>query len=518
MPSPSPLPAPDGFDWSRTPLGPEAGWSEALRAAVRAATGAVPAGTAPTAPAILDAIYTATPLGLSVWDTQFRFVRINDRLAEMNGLPPEAHIGRTPLEILPDIGGVEEVIARWREILRTGEPWLDVEVVGVTPAMPGRQRSWNEHFFPIREGGEIVGIGAVVEETTERRRIESALTASEARFREFAEASSDVLWLHNIDTAEFEYLSRSLRKIFQIDADTSDLPGSRTVAFSWLDAIVPEDREAARTALAQVRQGKRITHDFRARLPSGKVRWLKNTAFPLRDADGRVRRIGGIAQDVTEEREAAQRLEMLIAELQHRTRNLMGVVQALAESTLDTSGDLAEFRAAFSARIAALARVQALLSRLEGLERIPFDQLLLTELNAFGALPEDDPRVRIDGPCGIPLRSSGVQILALAVHELITNSIKYGALSQPDSSLAVTWHLLPPDGGERERLCVDWVERGVRMPPATEAARMGQGRELIERAVPYQLGATSSFALADDGVRCTIVLPVSNRLPQAEAA
>lgn len=517
---PAPVDAVIGaFDWSATPLGAAEHWSPTLRAAVIESL--APAGDAtvpvPTAAAALDALFDAAPLGLGLWDRELRFVRVNASLAQMNGLPPEAHLGHTPRELLPEIGGIDALEERWRAIIATGEPWFDVEVHGGTPANTDKERSWREHFFPIRNGDAIVGLGAVVEETTERDRVEAALRASEARFREFAEASSDVLWLYNLDRANFAYLSPALRKLYGVAATSGR---GAPLAFDWSAAIVAEDRALAAATLDRVRRGERVTHDFRARIPgSGKVRWLKNTAFPLREPDGRISHVGGIAQDVTEERDTAARLQMLVGELQHRTRNLMGVIQAVAESTLEASDSLADFERAFSARIDALSRVQQLLSRIEGLERVGFDQLLRSELAAFGALPDDDSRVSLAGPRGIPLRSGGIQTLALALHELITNSLKYGALSQPGATLSVRWALLPPAPGERPRLRFDWEERGVVMRATADAPpRVGQGRDLIERAVPYQLEATVDYALTPDGVRCAMVLPLSHTLAKDAAA
>ncbi|USI74764.1 sensor histidine kinase [Sphingomonas morindae] len=503
------------FDWSHTPLGPVEHWSEPLRAAVTDALRDRRVATTPSPAAALDALFSAAPLGLAIWDRDLRFVRVNASLAEMNGLSPEAHIGRTPKELLPGIEGLDALMARWREILATGEAWHDVEVFGQTPAAPSRARSWTEHFFPIRSGAEIVGIGAVVEETTERRRMEAALRASEARLRDFAEASSDILWLRNVETREFEFLGAPLRKLFGEDAGGGDVSDPARIE-AIIEAIVAEDRAAAADAIREVRQGHQRTHSFRVRLPGRTgTRWFRNTAFPLRDADGVVRRIGGITQDVTEERETAQRLQMLIGELQHRTRNLMGVVQAIAESTLASSTGLEAFAASFSARIAALSRVQNLLSRLEGLERIGFDELLRSELSAFGALPEEDGRVSLDGPPAVALRSSGIQTLALALHELITNATKYGALSQPGARLAIAWQLLRPAGDTRAWLRISWTERGVRIPD--HAGRSGQGRELIEEAVPYQLGARVQFGFAADGLRCVIELPLSRAATAPDA-
>ena len=499
-----------GFDWSQTPLGPAELWSDELRRSVDAALGDRGKTAAPAPAAMLDALFRSAPVGLAIWDRDFRFARVNNCLAQMNGLSVDDHLGRRLPDLLPDIAGLEQLLDQWQEILGGGKSMLNVEVFGATPGSDG-QRSWNEHFFPIRLGDEIVGIGAVVEETTERRRAEAALKASEARFREFAEASSDILWLRNTEDAKFEFLSKTLRALFAQGGAAEDDDGAQ---FDWLDAIIPEDRDVALAELREALKGKRVTHSFRARIPgSSRIRWLKNTAFPLYDPDGIIRRIGGIAQDVTEEQETEQRLRMLIAELQHRTRNLMGVVQAVAESTLEASSSLEAFEAAFAARIAALSRAQNLLSRLEGLERIRFDELLRTELNAFGALPGDDPRVTLDGPTGIKLRSGSIQTLALALHELTTNSLKYGALSQPDARLDVRWNTLAPDAGGRVRLAIAWTEQGVAMPARAIAPVRGQGRELIEIGLAHQLDAEVRYSLTDDGVACTITLPIFQAQP-----
>ena len=109
------------------------------------------------------------------------------------------------------------------------------------------------------------------------------------------------------------------------------------------------------------------------------------------------------------------------------------------------------------------------------------------------------------------LRSSTVQPLALAIHELITNAVKYGALKDPDGHLHVRWHCQPDDDG-RPWLHVDWRETGVTMPDDdAPAPGGGAGRELIERALPYQFGARTTYALTPDGVHCTVAMPISTR-------
>ena len=203
-------------------------------------------------------------------------------------------------------------------------------------------------------------------------------------------------------------------------------------------------------------------------------------------------------------------------------------MRGVTDRTLATSETLDDFRTRIRERLAALGRVNALLSRLEEGHRITFDQLLQAELTAHGVVDEagEGPQATLRGLKGIRLRSATVQTFALAIHELTTNALKYGALSRPEGHLEVTWSLEPGEGGER-RLHVDWRETGVSVvhPDGATAAgtvdgmpgpcRTGYGRELIERALPYQLRAQTNYALTAEGVRCTIIVPVSSTLDLA---
>jgi len=142
---------------------------------------------------------------------------------------------------------------------------------------------------------------------------------------------------------------------------------------------------------------------------------------------------------------------------------------------------------------------------------VTFDELLAVELSALGH-PSGSDRVTLQGPNGISLRSSAVQTFAMALHELATNAVKYGALGQPGGRLSVTWYLDRAETGKPPRLHVDWLESGVDMPPVDARAQGGgTGRTLIERALPYQIGATTNFNMTPSGVHCSISLPVSSQ-------
>lgn len=133
----------------------------------------------------IEAIYQCAPVGLSVLDADLRFVRINQRLAEINGIPVEAHIGHTMRELLPDLADATE--QRLRPVLKTGNPCLSVEISGCTPAQPGVQRTWLESFLPLNDGDRIIGINIVCEEITDHKRIETERQKAEEFLRQAKE-------------------------------------------------------------------------------------------------------------------------------------------------------------------------------------------------------------------------------------------------------------------------------------------------------------------------------------------
>ncbi|OGP94084.1 MAG: hypothetical protein A2157_03615 [Deltaproteobacteria bacterium RBG_16_47_11] len=119
----------------------------------------------------LETIYDSAPVGLCVFNSQLTYRRINKRMAEINGVLPEDHIGRTPWEVVPDLADQAEGVLR--QIIETGKPVLNVEISGETPAQQGVLRTWLEHWLPLKDtAGNVIGVNVVAEEITERKRAE----------------------------------------------------------------------------------------------------------------------------------------------------------------------------------------------------------------------------------------------------------------------------------------------------------------------------------------------------------
>ncbi len=354
--------------------------------------------------------------------------------------------------------------------------------------------------------GQQTGTFKIAQDVTERVQTEAALRESEERLRQFGEATHDVLWMRDAQTLQWLYLTPAFEEIYGLKRDEA-LEGDNFD--NWLGMILEEDRAKVIDAFERVRRGEHVTLDYRVRRPSdASIRYLRNTKFPITDSNGTIKLIGGVGHDLTELHETELRLQVLVGELQHRTRNLMAVVLAASDKTHDSSSDLADFRHRFRDRLEALSRTQAVLSRLTEPDRVTFDQLLESELEAVGGAEHE---VTADGPKGVRLRSSTVKTLAMALHELATNSVKYGALSQPSARLKIQWEFAGRGDDAAPRLHIDWRETGVAMPADLSAsASGGHGRHLIERALPYQLDAKTTFEILPDGMHCTISLPVSS--------
>ncbi|MEG3166154.1 PAS domain-containing protein [Sphingomonas sp. PB2P19] len=363
----------------------------------------------------------------------------------------------------------------------------------------------------LRNSGVPVGENHFVgssTDVTDLLEAQQRVMESEARFRQFSDASTNILWIRNAATMRMEFASPAFDTIYGIAGPER---GGDPSLRNWARLIEPQDRKRVLRNFKRIRAGERVEQEFQFRRASdGALGWMHNTDFPLFDGTGKVAWVAGLGADITDAKEAVDRQGVLVAELQHRTRNLIAVVRSLSDRTLGNSGSLEDFGKRFRLRLSALSRVQGLLSHLAAGERVMFDELLRTELAAHGLIDGAANKVTLDGPAGVPLRSGSVQTLALGLHELATNAVKYGAFMAPNGHLTVRWHVEPESGDEPPRLHVEWQESGVEMPLVAVPARGGgYGRELIERALPYQLKAKTTYELGDDGVRCTIAVPIS---------
>ena len=351
--------------------------------------------------------------------------------------------------------------------------------------------------FPITDAtGRVSLIGGVGHDLTELRE-------TELRLQVLMEGIPQLVW-RAVDGGHWTWASPQWTDFTgQEEADSHD--------FGWLAALHPDDRDMAREVWSRAIERGGLEVEYRlCSIRQGEYRWVQSRATPVRNAAGDIVEWLGTSTDIEDLRALQGRQQVLVQELQHRTRNLITVVGALSAQTMKGATSLGDFDREFGHRLAALSRVQGLLSHLSAGKRIAFDELLRSELDALGASQD---RFTLDGPPGVPLRSATVQTFSLALHELATNALKYGALAVPGGHLFVSWSLSGAVGAE-PRLQVDWRESGVALTQVVDRrSGGGYGRELIVRALPYQLGADTTYEITGDGVHCTIDVPISEVQP-----
>lgn len=333
-----------------------------------------------------------------------------------------------------------------------------------------------------------------------RAQAEAALRVSEERFAQFAKASSDALWIRNADTLAMEYVSPAMRAIYGIESDAflGDVK-------KWAAHVVPDDRDLALAHLARAKGGESVVHEFRIQRPAdGSFRWIRDTDFPLLDAHGHIQRIGGIAQDVSEAKLAAEHQGVLLAELQHRVRNIMAMIRSVVARTGERAESVADYAEVMMGRLLALARVQALLTRGANVE-VSIAAMVRDEVSAQA---QHQGQYQLEGP-DIALAPKAAEVLTLAVHELATNALKYGALSVPDGKVTVRWSVF--EKRDLSWLSFDWSEQGAprrATTPSDEPRRRGFGSELVEGRIPYELKGTGKVSIGLDGARCHLEFPL----------
>jgi PAS domain S-box-containing protein len=434
-------------------------------------------------PALLEAITrSATDYAIITLDASRRVTSWNSGASVLLGWSPDEIVGQsgdlifTPEDRAEDAPGNE--IRQAQTLGRAEDERWHLRKDG--------SRFWGSGVMVPLKGED--GYLKIMRNRTQERQAELAVKQSEKRFRTLAEHIPQLVWrsarLGNRTWPSpqwIEYTGQSAQE---------------SIGLGWLDAVHPQDRELTLEAWHEAeRTGQLYVEHRTRRAADGEYRWFQTRATRLTSPDDGEVEWFGTSTDVHDMRRALERQEVLTRELHHRVRNLLGIVTSIARQTLKRSRSLEEFESRFTNRIAALSRVQALVSRSESSE-IALRDLIEAEVSAHA--PEADGRVVIEGP-QVKLHEKASETLALAVHELATNAVKYGALAGSQGRLRVCWSVKP------DVLEMEWHESGVEKPPST-AAR-GYGRELIEVALPFALGATTRLEFLADGIYCSIKLP-----------
>ncbi|ACA21139.1 signal transduction histidine kinase [Methylobacterium sp. 4-46] len=365
-------------------------------------------------------------------------------------------------------------------------------------ALPDRANQVSVALFVIA-GGLVLLFGATLRIAVERysEAVQQA-EASERRLRLALDAG-------RLGTAWFDAVRR-VGGWSEAVARMLGLPAAqREVTYEqWLAIVLPEDRSLAEAALqdALAHPDGYYQAEYRIRRPSGEVRTLEFRGTVMRDDEGRAVRLEGVAGDVTERARHEQRQRELLHELDHRVRNILTVVQALAAQTARTASSLPSFTETFSNRLSALAATHALLTEAQW-HGVDLHKVVEAEVMPYQNAGQ--PRVIIEGAY-VTIPAPLVTPIGLVLHELTTNAVKYGALSGEAGTVRVCWTLttLP-----EVRLQLTWQE--VDGPPVVTPTRSGFGSRLIRRLVQDELKGDARLEYRPDGLLFEVSFPFDSQ-------
>ncbi len=266
-------------------------------------------------------------------------------------------------------------------------------------------------------------------------------------------------------------------------------------------AVHPDDRHITPSFYAMADQQDWFPVEYRILKPDGSVRWLAGGAEVVaRRPDGRAARLVNVIGDVTDRKLAEQHTELVMRELTHRAKNLLAVILSIATQTGRNAHSVEEFHDRFTARLQGLAASHDLLV-LRSWQGASIREIVNSQLGPFVGAGSD--RLRRSGP-EVLVTPRAAEAIGLALHELATNAVKYGALSGPDGTVSIEWMWVP---GSRD-LQLRWTEHGG--PKVTPPARKGFGHIVCERVVAELLGGTVSMEFAPEGARWQLTIPADH--------
>ncbi len=332
-----------------------------------------------------------------------------------------------------------------------------------------------------------------LEREAERRNLD--LTRSEDRLRFMVKAGRFGTW--SLDLSEKRLVASELCK------ENFGRPGDEPFGYDDLLAAVADvDRERMQeTVRASIEHHQDYDIEYRVVTPKGETRWLQIRGQTYYRADGRPISMAGVSIDITERKRGEEQRSLLAAELNHRVKNSMATMQSIAFQTMRNSATMEEAQEALGARLQSLAAAHDVLTR-ENWEGATLAEVVEGALTPFqtGA----GKRFTTGGP-DVRLTPRWALAFVLALHELATNAVKYGALSGEQGRVILNWDIV--DGSKPDRLWLRWEEIGG--PKVTPPTRTGFGTRMIERALAAELGGgTAEIEYRPRGVVFTLEAPL----------
>jgi len=354
---------------------------------------------------------------------------------------------------------------------------------------------WRKPHYPAEH--ELRALDVLARQAAdliERFQVETALRESEQRLR----------WLASIvESTHDPIVSTDIKRIITTWNKAAELLfgyASEEVIGQPIAILIPPDRHGEEHTIFQ-----RITHEERLenyetvrKRKDGSSVDVSLTISPVKDAEGKIAGASAIFRDITGRKRAEEREKMLMAELDHRAKNVLARVDMVVVSSRNASNSVDEFTRSLKGRIQSMAAAHALLSQ-KGWNGVGLEALVRNQLAPYAAAGN----IAIRGT-DVMLTPAAVQAMGMVLHELVTNAAKYGGLSVPTGRVTVSWDI-KPNGNVAANLVLEWREVGG--PPPSAKTQSGYGTRLIRDLVPHELGGTVDLEFAAEGVSCRIGFP-----------
>jgi PAS domain S-box-containing protein len=269
-------------------------------------------------------------------------------------------------------------------------------------------------------------------------------------------------------------------------------------------ALHPDDRHLVQKFHELADKQDTFTSEYRVVWPDGTTLWLRGRGQVIaRAPDGKAERMVSIVTDVTDRKANEDHIQFLMHEISHRSKNLLMVIQSIARRTARTAGTVDEFEQRFGRRLQGLAASHDVLVR-ENWHGAPLASLVRQQLVPFVEVRSS--RFEVAGP-DIIVTAEAAQAIGLAIHELATNAIKYGALSDPAGKVSVSW-MLDENPGAAGQVLLRWIEQGG--PPVSPPSRKGFGHVVIGEMVERSLNGKVAMEFAREGLKWSVAIPAAN--------
>jgi PAS domain S-box-containing protein len=439
------------------------------------------------------ALLQALPVAIYTTDPEGRITFYNEAAADLWGHRPELGTSWCGSWRLYHLDGRPMAYADcpMAVTLREGRPVRGVEAIAERP--DGRRVRFQPWPTLLTDGsGRTVGCINLLIDVTDRRETDIQL----ARLAAIVSSSNDAIVSKTLDGRITSWNAGATR-IFGYTA--SEMIGQPITRI-----IPPELHGEEREILARLRRGEMIDHYETVRVAKDERRIdISLSVSPLRDKLGTIIGASKVARDITERKRFEIQQRLLVDELNHRVRNTMATVQAIATQSLARAPRPEVFVQGFTGRLHALAKAHSLLTDTH-FQNADIDSLIREQVLLSGC---DDRRISASGP-RILLDAQLALHLGMVLHELATNARKHGALSVPDGQLEITWEIHTDQG---RSLVLSWKESGG--PSVTVPESYGFGMSLIERTLKSHGGETR-IQFAAHGITCLISVP----LPDMAAA